>query len=138
MKWRNIQIGEFEYDSKHIITFPEGLLGFEDLHKFILINDEQSEPFLWLVSLEDEAISFPVLEPHTVFPSYTTGVFEDKESTILVLVSLKPSLEESTVNLRSPIIISNETQEGRQVVLENEEYQFQHPLFPLSVEPVKG
>ena len=43
MKWRNIQIGEFEYDSKHIITFPEGLLGFEDLHKFILINDEQSD-----------------------------------------------------------------------------------------------
>lgn len=138
MKWKNIQFGEFEYAPEHIITFPEGLLGFEDLHKFILINDEQSEPFLWLVSLEDEAISFPVLEPHSLLPTYTTGMFDSDAFTTLVVVSLKPTVEESTVNLRSPIIITNETQEGKQVVLENETYQFQQPLFQLTTESSKG
>ncbi|HOV98949.1 MAG TPA: flagellar assembly protein FliW [Bacteroidota bacterium] len=138
MKWNNIQFGEFEYEKEHVLHFPEGLFGFEDLHKFILINDEQSEPFLWLVSLEDEQVSFPVLEPHALVPTYSLGTEDKGDTSLLVIVVLKNPLEESTVNMRSPIVIKNATQEGKQIVLENEEYPFYYPLFQQSTESTKG
>ncbi|MCX7984371.1 MAG: flagellar assembly protein FliW [Bacteroidetes bacterium] len=138
MKWQNIQFGEFEYQEDHILNFPEGLFGFEDLHKFVLINDEQSEPIRWLVSLEDGYVSFPVIEPHIIVPTYTAGEYDTEGNTILVVVTLRSSVEESTVNLRSPIVISNTTQEGRQVVLMNEEYSFEYPLFHHEADIQKG
>ena len=138
MKWKNIQFGEFEYEEEHILHFPDGLLGFEDLHKFILINDEQFEPFLWLVSLEDEHVSFPVIEPHALVPTYSVGIEDNDDVSVLVVVVLKNPVEESTVNLRGPIIIKNATQEGKQTILENEEYPFYYPLFQQSSESSKG
>lgn len=138
MKWKNIQFGEFEYEEKHVLRFPEGLFGFEDLHSFILINDENSDPIRWLVSLEDELVSFPVLEPYSLFPSYSVGEYDSEDVTVLVIVTLRSTIEESTVNLRSPIIIWNKTQEGKQIVLNNEGYQFEQPLFQQEADIQKG
>ena len=136
MKWSNNQFGEFEYLPEHILTFPSGLIGFERFQKYILINDEDSKPFLWLVSLEDADISFPVIAPHAFIAEYDKEVHKKPEETILTVVSLREKLEESTVNLRSPIIIANSF--GHQVVLENDSYPFQYPfLAPASI-PEKG
>ncbi len=138
MKWKNIHFGEFEYNEEHILMFPEGILGFEDLKKFILINDEQTDPILWLVSLEDESISFPVIDPWKIIPQYSVGDYDAGDYTILAIVTLKGTLEQSTINLRSPLIISNSTQEGHQVVLDDEKYSFHYPMFEQTTEELKG
>ena len=36
-----------EVDEKKIVEFPEGLLGFENVKKFAIIDSEY-EPFIWL------------------------------------------------------------------------------------------
>jgi flagellar assembly factor FliW len=136
MKWNNRQFGEFEYLSEHVLTFPEGLIGFEQYQKFILINDEDSQPFLWLVSLEDADISFPVIAPHAFVAEYDKELHKKPEETILTIVLLREKIEDSTVNLRSPIIIANTT--GHQVVLENDSYPFQYPLLTFASTPEKG
>jgi len=38
---KNEQFGEVEFDESSIIDFPEGLLGFEDLKKFLLIQEDR-------------------------------------------------------------------------------------------------
>lgn len=124
MKWSNKQFGEFEYLPEHVLMFPDGLIGFEQLQKYILINDEDSQPFLWLVSLEDADVSFPVIAPHAFVADYDKELHKKPEETILTIVSLREKMEDSTVNLRSPIIIAQSI--GRQVVLENDAYPFQH------------
>jgi flagellar assembly factor FliW len=136
MKWNNRQFGEFEYLPEHVLTFPEGLIGFEQYKKFILINDEDSQPFLWLVSLEDADISFPVIAPHAFVAEYDKDIHKKPEETILTIVLLREKMEDSTVNLRSPIIIANTT--GHQVVLENDSYPFQYPLLTFASTPEKG
>jgi flagellar assembly factor FliW len=136
MKWNNRQFGEFEYLPEHVLTFPEGLIGFEQYKKFILINDEDSQPFLWLVSLEDADISFPVIAPHAFVAEYDKDLHKKPEETILTIVLLREKMEDSTVNLRSPIIIANTT--GHQVVLENDSYPFQYPLLTFASTPEKG
>jgi flagellar assembly factor FliW len=137
MKWNNVQFGEFEYDQEQVLVFPEGLIGFEEFQKYILINDEETEPFLWLVSLEDEELSFPLIEPQVVLSSYKIEP-APQDATILAIASLQKDVEESTVNLRSPLIIENKSQKGKQVILDNSAYPFQQLLFPTPIIAQKG
>jgi flagellar assembly factor FliW len=116
----NRELGSFDYEEKHIISFPEGIIGFEDMRNYIIINDEDSEPIQWLVSLDDHDLMFPVLDPSLVRREYTGLLPPGPDRTVLLIASLKESPEDSTVNLRSPIVIDAETRTGRQVVLADE------------------
>jgi len=138
MKWKNRQFGELEFDDEHVLTFPDGMIGFEDCRRFVLINDEDSQPFRWLVSIEDEEISFPLLNPNIYIPGYNAGNRQKDDATILVVASLSREIEKSTVNLRSPVIIMNKSKTGKQVILEEEAYALKHPLFLAPQHPVKG
>ncbi len=136
MKWTNHQFGELDYDSRHEITFPQGLIGFERTTRFLLVNDESATPFLWLVSLEDPDLCFPLIDPQLVLPGYAVaGVAPD--ATVLNLVALRTPLEDSTVNLRSPVVIGKDPQVGRQLVLESDQLSFRQPLFSAAA-AVKG
>ncbi len=135
MIWKNRQFGALEYESHHVVTFPDGLAGFEHSIRFLLVNDETSQPFLWLVSLEDPDLCFPMIDPTILMPDY--AVADAKNTTVLNMVSLRTPVEDSTVNMRSPILVEHEQQIGRQIVLENDRLPFRRPLFAAG-EPVKG
>ena len=138
MKWNHRQFGEFEYEPAHVLNFPEGIIGFEECRKFILVDDESSTPLLWLVSLDDADLSFPLVDPRIVAPEYDADRQVGGGKTVLSIVTLQSAFQESTINLRSPIVLDNGSQTGRQVILENERYPFRHPLFVVAGEPVKG
>lgn len=138
MKWRNRQFGEFEFDEQHVLIFPEGIIGFEQCRRFILVSDEDSQPFRWLVSLEDEDLSFPMLDPRLFISDYDVCVGQDELVTVLVVVTLREEIEDSSANLRSPIIIANQTRIGKQVILENEACELQYPIFVSPNQLVKG
>ena len=138
MKWKNRQFGELEFTEDLILTFPEGIIGFEECRRFVLINDEDSQPFRWLVSIEDESLSFPLLNPKIILPAYDAGKWHNDRSTVLVVATLGKEPEDSTVNLRSPIVIANGEMTAKQVILEDERYDFRHPLFAAPTSSVKG
>jgi flagellar assembly factor FliW len=128
MKFSNWQFGELEYEEQHVLTFPSGIIGFEQLREFVLLNYEDTEPFRWLVSLQDHSVSFPVLEASRIVPDYTLP--DNPANEVLFIACLSGRIEESTVNLKSPILIDHATREGKQVIIENEAYPIQFPLFP--------
>jgi flagellar assembly factor FliW len=138
MKWKNRQFGELEFDDQHVLTFPEGIIGFEDCRRFILVNDEDSQPFRWLVSIEDEDLSLPMLDPQLLVPSYEASHAQRDGATTLVVATLSEEIEDSTVNMRSPVIIMNGSRTGKQIILEDEAHALQHPLFLAPQQPVKG
>ena len=129
MKFTNRQFGELEVEEQHVLHFPEGIIGFEEYRKFLIVHDEDSEPFRWLVSLEDAELSFPLLDPTLLIPDYDKRLRAAGETSIFVIATLNENVEESTLNLRSPIVI-DETRTGRQIVLEDESLQLQFPLIP--------
>src|SRR4051794_18533479 len=53
-----------------VIHFPEGLLGFNELHRFVLLDDPSDEIFAWLQSCEEPGIAFPLLEPELFTTTY--------------------------------------------------------------------
>jgi len=130
MKFTNRQFGELEFDEDHVVTFQGGLIGFERHSKFLIVDDEDSEPFRWLVSLEDGDLSFPLLDPGLLLPGYAVDAATGGGKTVFVIASLRPGSGGSTVNLRSPLVIDNVSRSARQVVLDDEGLPLQFPLVP--------
>ena len=130
MKFTNRQFGELEFEEDHVVIFEGGLIGFEKHRKFLIVDDEDSEPFRWLVSLEDRDLSFPLLDPGILLPGYAVDSATGGGKTVFVVASLRPGGGGSTVNLRSPLVIDNGTRTARQIVLDDEGLPLQFPLVP--------
>jgi flagellar assembly factor FliW len=137
MKFTNRQFGELEFEEDHVVTFQGGLIGFEQHRKFLIVDDEDSEPFRWLVSLEDRDLSFPLLDPGILLPGYVVDAATGGGKTVFVIASLRQGTGGSTVNLRSPVVIDNGTRTAHQVVLDDEGLPLLFPLVP-SAAPTAG
>ena len=61
------RFGAVSITDEDVIHFPEGLLGFNELRRFILLDDPIDEIFAWLQSCEEPGIAFPLLEPRIVY-----------------------------------------------------------------------
>jgi len=137
MKFTNRQFGELEFDEQYVVAFPKGIIGFEQCQQFVIIDDEDSEPFRWLVSIEDPSLSFPLLDPSLVLPGYDRQFALGEGKSVFVIASLQEQVERSTINLRSPLIIDNGTRQGQQMILDDDSLPFQFPLVPAST-PSQG
>ena len=57
------RFGQVQISASDIISFPEGILGFNELKRFVLLDDPNDEIFAWLQACDDAGVAFPVLEP---------------------------------------------------------------------------
>jgi flagellar assembly factor FliW len=130
--------GELDISEDRIITFPEGIPGFENLTKFVIIILDQTKPFLWLQSVDDD-VSIPVISPFDIdrdySPSVDDALFEEiqlhREEDLLVLVVavIPPVITRMTANMAAPILINIAENLGRQVLVEDGEYPIRCPIF---------
>jgi flagellar assembly factor FliW len=122
-----------------ILNFPEGLLGFADLRKFVLLEDPNDDIFAWLQSCEEPAIAFPVLEPELFVTDYVAQLSRSDlmalESTsgdvfrtyCIVTIPDDPTL--MTANLKAPIVINLRNRCARQCVLQDNNLAIREPVF---------
>lgn len=132
MKLETGSFGALEYEGKDILEFGEGMLGFAQHKRYILIENEEILPFKWLQSLDDPHVSFPVIDPHLVVSPYICALtledlravgIEREENVVKLVVAVIPEDPlETTVNLKAPIIINHHRMAGKQIVLLNSDY----------------
>lgn len=132
------KFGNLHIKKKNIIAFDNGVLGFEDLRQFVIVNIEECLPFEWLVSVEDPLIAFPILNPMPFFTDYNPmkSLFDlaplasnDKEDLeIFCMVTLGNSPTDVTINLKGPIFVNMKNKKGKQCVLTEDYYSLHHPL----------
>ncbi|WP_456400882.1 flagellar assembly protein FliW [Mesoaciditoga sp.] len=130
------KLGVLDIDREEIILFKNGMPGFEHLRRFCLVSRADTEPIKWLVSLEDERIALPVVDPWIVISDYSFELNEEilrelenpKKDRVLVLVVMDLHSKDVTVNTLAPIVINLDKGVGEQVILEDERYQVRHPL----------
>jgi len=103
---------------------PEGTLrmtgplaGFEGLTLFTLLKLPEYDPLIWLQSLEEPGLAFPLLEPDAYFPDYSQLVCHSlsREATILCLVSRQSG--QLGLNLLAPLLIDAEKGTAEQVIV---------------------
>jgi flagellar assembly factor FliW len=140
MKLRTKHFGEVDYDSHLVITFDEGLPGFPEHKKFvILLESSQDETFCWLQSVDDGQLAFALINIYNVKPDYNPlanredvealGSFEENNLLVYNVVVIPDDIKQMRANLRAPIVINPTTKRGKQIVLDNEEYPLKYRIF---------
>ena len=64
--------GEIDLDENKIITFDQGMLGFEEYKRYAILYDiEKEKPTIsWLQSLDEPGLAFPIINPCYVKKEY--------------------------------------------------------------------
>lgn len=115
--------GELEIDEEYIFHFKDGMLGFEDLHDYVLISEESTAPFKWLISVDEPEIGFPLLSPWHIDVFYDPGIKYDMEKQVLfVVITLEDENGEMSANMKAPVIFNIEEQTGEQIILPSDKY----------------
>ena len=139
MLLNTFRFGEIEIDDAKVITFAEGLPGFEELKTFTLLTTEDTRPLLWMQAIENGDIALPVIDPFEVLGDYGFELSEadmhslevDSLEKLLVLnVAVIPrDLSGMTANMAAPVIVNVAINKGKQILLEGKEYNVRRPIF---------
>ncbi len=132
-----------EYDKNDVLHFPNGLFGFEDEKEFLLLPFESIDSnLLCFQSVKTPMLAFVVMNPFSLKGDYapilTEGelnemkVAKSEDLSYYVMCVVKEPIANSTINLRCPVCINDETKHAMQVILETDVYHMRHPLSEFS------
>lgn len=131
MKIDTYLFGAVEVDPEKVITFPNGLVAFENDKRFTLVHEEgKTSPVSFtLQSLDDPLLAFQVIDAAALGFNYELAL-TDAESTalgspanddiVVMQVLFKEGSAEAgvTPNLRAPLLINTKAKLGLQKVME--------------------
>jgi len=129
--------GSIEVDERQKIFFPYGILGFESLKDYVLL-DARQQPFYWLQSLDVVEIAFVLINPRIFRPDYRLevekeelkeiGIESEEDILDFAIVTIPENSSDMTANLQGPIIINKKTRVGRQSISLNPEWRVRHKI----------
>ncbi len=137
MKVQTKAYGLVDVDERQRIFFPKGLLGFENLREYILLDAAQ-QPFYWLQSRDVPEIAFVLISPSIFRPDYTPDVHETEleeidlnsesgdDILVFTIVTIPEEHSKMTANLQGPVIINRKTRYARQCISINPEWKTKH------------
>lgn len=138
MKTETKYFGQIDYKPEETLSFPKGLFGFEDEKSFLLLPFSGNGTLFSLQSLKTPQLAFVAMDPFSLDGSYAP-VLQPEELEALkadrseelfyyTLCAVKDPVADSTVNLRCPIVINEDTREAMQIILEQGAYHMRHRL----------
>jgi len=139
VKITTTRFGELEVDKKDIIEFSEGLLGFENLTKFFVVDPGDQTLILWLQSIDDAGTAFPIIEPKIFQPDYMIKLLPVElnslslenlnNASVYTILTIPQNVTEMSANLKAPIIINNKTKMARQIVLQDSKLEVRFKMY---------
>ncbi len=137
------RLDENSYDKQDLITFDEGIFGFEENKEYLPLQIDETDPnFIYLLSVDDENISFVLVNPFSVISQYNPILAKtdyknletenDDDLSFYCICVMSEDLGSSTVNLKCPIVVNVKTRKAVQVILQSDSYKFKHLLKDLA------
>lgn len=135
------QFGALEYDEAGVVHFPAGLPAFESETRFLLIEQTETAPVVFLQSLATPGLLFLALPARFVDPAFQLQLmpedadalgFEDDELVegvdliSLAIVTVRDGAV--TANMLAPVVIAARTRIARQVIQAESGYRVDQPL----------
>lgn len=126
----NIQGKDYSYEHSEILDFAEGIIGFPEMRRAVLVPFAEDTPFCWLASLDNEDVRFIVVNPNQIFNDYKPdSVLEtDAKLDALTIVKISSDWRKTTFNLRAPIFVNAKTRRAAQIILDNTDYKHAEAL----------
>lgn len=132
------RFGPLEIWPDKVITLPAGLIGFEELREYVLVQPDGLEPLSFLVACENPEVAFPVLPGEMCLAGYAPSIPADAMTAvgagsgepieILAICTTAPDTGTLHANLRGPVVVNPRTRLAYQVVLHDSPYSLRHLL----------
>ena len=140
MKLNTARFGEIDIEENRIFNFVMPIIGFDMLHKFIILDPNKDTLFKWLQSIEDPALAFPIISVSALNLDYTIDLpdnivetldIKNVESLLVMNITSIPqeNPKGTTINLLAPLIFNLDNQNAAQVVLSGSGYDISYPMF---------
>ena len=136
MKLNTSRFGEIDITEEEIITFSEGLFGFEEYKKYVIFQMEEGNPLMWMQSIEEGSLAFIIIRPFEFNPKYSLqlsdvdvedlGLTSPDDSDIFAIVVVPEDPSKMTANLQGPIVINRILKKGKQVISTSPKHKLKH------------
>jgi flagellar assembly factor FliW len=120
-----------------VVTFAEGLPGFETCRQFILVGSPALQPFTVVRGVEDDGPAFVAIDPRRLSPDYAPRLdrsdlarLEADPNQPLLWLALVAAGDDgtATANLRAPLVINPAAMRGIQLIVIDSPYSIAYPL----------
>jgi len=137
----NTRFGTIEIEEEKIIHMTRSMPGFPGKKRYIILNREESQPFLWYQCVDDPKVALAIISPYFFMPDYTIDLKgalsemawdADEKETVAVFVIVNASHkdpEKITANLIAPLLVNTGQREAFQTIIPDSPYSHKHPLF---------
>ena len=131
------RFGEFEADPRSLVTFPQGLPGFEGCRRFAILTSAAAAPLQCLHAVDGIPATFLALDPRLVLPEYRCQLGDtdavrlqsSDPATLLWLALLSFNAHGAAMaNLRAPIVVNPRLMIGFQLMPHNTLYPLRQPV----------
>ena len=120
------------------IEFEDGIPGFPDARRFVIVEVVDDGAFQMLQNVEDPDLSLVVAVPWIFFPDYAPvltdvdqaglGIETQEDAVVFCAVTIDAEEMSAHMNLVGPFIVNVRTRQGRQVVLADQDFPLRAPL----------
>lgn len=148
MKIKTKYLGDVRIEETKIIQFSTGIPGFIDETAFVILDLPDNPAFQILQSIQSVDVAFVVTNPYVIYADYTFHLDDNildnlqikktADVVVLTIVTLKKPFHTSTLNLKAPIIIQPGTMQGKQYILNQEDYSTKAAIEPINAAKAKG
>lgn len=136
------RFGSLRVESDDLFVFPCGVIGFEDLHRWVLLADAQNDAVGWLQCASHADVAIPVVSPRRFVPEYrvrasneSLGVLEiGATDRTYVLTTVARNANGLTLNLKAPILFNLDRRLGAQIVTTDDQplqWELESPILKL-------
>lgn len=137
MKVSTTRFGDIELNEADVFHFPEGIIGFPDFNRFVVLEHNPGSPFRWIQSITEGEMAFVVIDPLLLDPDYPMDKLKEslavgdtplKDIGAAAIAVVPPAPHPITVNLLAPLVLDPNRRIGRQIILNGTDYTTRHVI----------
>ncbi len=135
------RFGVIEVDDNALISMPEGMIGFENLTSYCLIDHQPESVLRWFQSTQDADTAFLVIDPSEIIGNYSfdlsdlhverLGLTDSGDAVVITTVVIDRDAKCVSTNLMAPVVINAKNRTARQVMLLDGRYPLRHVILPI-------
>ncbi len=131
--------GEIEVNELQVIDFPEGILGFDFIKKFVILDaGDPGSPFKWMQAFDEKDLAFVIIRPLDFMNEYELTISQSDLETVkaknidellvFAIVTIPENPRDMTANLQGPVIINPSKRIGKQAISLSDLYTVRHSI----------
>ena len=131
--------GKQEIPLSEVITFPKGIIAFEELTEYVLLSPLGDGKYpMWLQSVQKAGLCFIVFDPCELCSGYVPtvsaedmaaiGADDNSDLRFLAIAVVPEDFRQATANLKSPLVINADNKQAMQIIAA-EDYPLKFPIY---------